>query len=129
MKDKDTYLKTSRDLAMKAQNREKSVTHKAENVDGSKASLTINNYLGGNYYFTSDEVRLRNGTLFLVEAKNTKEDRLPSLEDIKDGLIRMILFTNLEKVSIKSKVYQVVPLLKLTSKKNLNIGKRDIRYT
>jgi hypothetical protein len=125
MKDKSTYLKTSRRLAKSAQGREKSITHQAENVDGSKASLTISNYLGGNYYFTSDEVRLRNGTMFLVEAKHTKEGRLPSLEDIKDGLIRMILFTNLEKVSIKSKIYRVVPLLKLTSKEKFNLGKRD----
>ncbi len=125
MKDKEMFLKTSRALAVMAQSRERSVTHKAESVDGSKSSLTISNYLGGNYYFTSDEARLRKGRLFLVEAKNTKENRLPNREDIKDGLIRMILFTNLEKVSIKSKVYPITPLLKLTSKKKFVIGKRD----
>ena len=81
--------------------------------------------LGCNYYFTSDEVRVRKGTLYLVEAKNTKEDRLPSLEDIKDGLIRMVLFTNLEQVAIKGKVYPIMPVLKLTSAKRPIISKRD----
>ena len=37
----------------------------------------------------------------------------------------MILFTNLEKVSVKSKVYTAISLLKLTSKKKLIVGKRD----
>ena len=40
---------------------------------------------------------------------------MPSLEDIKDGLLKMILFTNLEDVKIDSKKYNPVAVLKLTT--------------
>ena len=53
----------------------------------------------------------------MVEAKNTKDTGLPNLEDIKDGLLRMILFTNLEEATIKGKDYKITALLKLTSLK------------
>jgi len=47
------------------------------------------------------------------------------LEDIKDGLLKMILFTNLEDVKIDGKNYNPKPVLKLTVEnhfdlKNLN---------
>lgn len=126
MKDKDTFLKTSRNLAKMAQRRESLLTHKAELVDGTKASLTISNYLGGNYYFTSDEVRVKNNKLFLVEAKNTKKGILPHVEDIKDGLLRMILFTNLEEVKVQKDSYiNIIPVLKLTSVNESVLGKRE----
>lgn len=126
MKDKKTFLKTSRDSSLKAQIRESSVTHLAELVDGSKATLTISNYLGGNYYFTSDEVHIKKGKIFLTEAKNTKDGRLPSLEDIKDGLLKMILFTNLENVEIDGKRYSKVARLKLTSASSSELGKSEL---
>ena len=39
---------------------------------------------------------------------------LPSIGDIKDGLVKMILFTNLEDVKIGDKNYNAKPVLKLT---------------
>jgi len=36
------------------------------------------------------------------------------LEDIKDGLLKMILFTNLEDVKIDDRNYNPKPVLKLT---------------
>lgn len=44
-----------------------------------------------------------------------------SLEDIKDGLLKMILFTNLEDVKIDSKKYNSIAVLKLTIKNYFNI--------
>lgn len=116
MKDKDAFLASSRLLAKNAQSRESHYTHLAEKVlAGAKASLTISNYLGGYYYFTSDEARVNGNNVYLVEAKNTGGDKqLPSSGDIKDGLLKMILFTNLEEVMIGKKPYTSTPVLKLT---------------
>jgi hypothetical protein len=57
----------------------------------------------------------------LIEAKHTKEDKFPSAGDIKDGLLKMILFTNLEELKINDKNYNPVPILKLTTGENFNI--------
>ena len=42
------------------------------------------------------------------------------MEDIKDGLLKMILFTNLEDVKIDSKKYNSIAVLKLTVKDHFN---------
>lgn len=117
MKDKETFITSSRQLAQNAQMRESKVTHSAEKIiAGIKAKLTISNYLGGYYYFTVDEARIDGNNVYLVEAKNTQSDKgLPSINDIKDGLLKMILFTNLEEVMMGRKPCIPVPVLKLTS--------------
>ena len=50
---------------------------------------------------------------------------MPILEnflfDIKDGLLRMILFTNLENVEIRGKRYNPIPVLKLTTAKKFKL--------
>lgn len=124
---KKSFMNLSRDLAKKAQNRESLITQPKEFVEGSKAKLTIKNYLGGNYYFTADEVRIENNNIYLVECKHSCRNKLPSLDDIKDGLLKMILFTNLRTVCINNKRYNSIPILKLTSENNLNINHLDPR--
>jgi len=114
-KGKDAFMKLSRNLAEMAQKRESVTVQPKEHPDGIKGTITITNYLGGNYYFTSDEVELHNREVYLIEAKHTKEDKLPSLLDIKDGLLKMILFTNLEDVKIDGKKFTPLPILKLTT--------------
>ncbi|NLI97037.1 hypothetical protein GX441_00060 [bacterium] len=52
----------------------------------------------------------------LVEAKHSETNTLPSVDDIKDGLVKMILFTNLENVKVAGKSYSLVAVLKLTTK-------------
>lgn len=47
--------------------------------------------------------------------KHTKTAKLPSHDDIKDGLLRMILLTNLENVRIGETKYNPRPILKLTT--------------
>jgi len=54
-----------------------------------------------------------------------------SPEDIKDGLIKMILFSNLKEVKIGDKEYTPLPILKLTSNtsfsaNNLSSSKIDL---
>jgi hypothetical protein len=55
--------------------------------------------------------------LFLIESKHSKSSKLPSIGDIKDGLLKMMLYTNLENVSIDDKLFDRLPVLRLTSEK------------
>jgi len=114
---KETFMTLSRDLAKKAQSRESKTTQPKERLSGIKAALTIKNYLGGYYFFTCDEVSTLGTKIYLVEGKHSKQNLIPSLEDIKDGLIKMILLTNLKEVKVGNMEYSGVPILKLTSSK------------
>jgi hypothetical protein len=122
LKGKESFMNLSRDLAQKAQAREKDTTQPKELLDGTKATLTIKNYLGGFYYFTCDEARLINNSIYLIEGKHSRGSIIPSTEDIKDGLMKMILFSNLKEVKINDKQYSPLPILKLTSDKDFSIG-------
>lgn len=114
-RNKENFIKLSRKLAHGAQLRESITVQPKEYLTGSKAAITIKNYLGGYYYFTADEVEIVGNNLFLVEGKHTKSSILPSEGDIKDALIKMILFTNLENVVVNGVRYNPVPVLKLTT--------------
>lgn len=120
LKGKDEFLKLSRTLAEKAQKRERLTIQPKENLVGTKAIITIQNYLGGYYYFTCDEVEIEKNNVFLIEGKHSKTDSLPSLEDIKDGLLKMFLFTNLEYVKIGCKKFKPIAVLKLTGSNRFN---------
>ena len=112
---KDTFMKLSRQLAEKAQKTESITDQPKEKLSGTKSTITITNYLGGNYYFTCDETETHGNDIWLIDAKHTKTDTLPSLGDIKDGLFKMMLFTNLQNVKIDGKNFNPVPVLKLTT--------------
>jgi hypothetical protein len=120
---KEIFMKLSRELAQKAQQREGITLQPKEKIDGTKAIITIQNYLGGYYYFTSDEIRIDEDNIYLIEAKHTKGNKLPSIGDIKDGLIKMILFSNLKEVEIDNQAYNPIPVLKLTTGENFDINK------
>jgi len=130
LKGKNEFMKLSRMLAEKAQKRERLTIQPKEHLTGKKAIITIQNYLGGYYYFTSDEARTKGNEVFLIEGKHSKNNSLPGLEDIKDGLLKMILFTNLEDVRIGNKKYNPVAVLKLTvenhfSESNLSDSQKE----
>jgi len=120
LKGKEEFMNLSRVLAEKAQRRERLTVQPKENLSGTKAIITIQNYLGGLYYFTVDEVEVRNNNIFLIEGKHSKTNSLPSLEDIKDGLLKMILFTNLEDVKADGEKYKPIAVLKLTVENHFN---------
>lgn len=121
LKGKETFMNLSRRLAEKAQKIERVTIQPKEHLTGIKATLTVKNYLGGFYYFTCDEVEIHGDDLYLIEGKHSKGKELPSLEDIKDGLLRMILFSNLENVEIEGKHYNPIPILNLTTAKKIDI--------
>lgn len=116
-KNKEIFMLSSRDLAQQAQMRESRTTQPKEKISGEKGMISIKNYLGGWYYLTVDEIVLENNIAYLMECKHSTKKTLPSLTDIKDGLIKMVLFSNLENVSIEDKTYIPRAVLKLTSTK------------
>ena len=118
-------MKTSRLKAQEAQNRNADQPKKL--YQHYKATITIENYLGGKYYFTTDEIRIEKDKIYLIESKHSKNSILPSIGDIKDGLLKMILYTNLKNVSINDNNYTAIPVLKLTSSKlPTDISKSEI---
>ncbi|MDR3049466.1 MAG: hypothetical protein LBV16_06505 [Elusimicrobiota bacterium] len=117
-KDVDEFMEFSRGKAKKAQNREMLTTQPKENLNSAtKAKITITNYLGGQYYFTVDEVEIKSNEVMLIESKHTKNSILPSISDIKDGLLKMILYANLDNVCFNNKNMKSKAVLRLTAKK------------
>lgn len=112
----DDFMATSRLKAKQAQNRERLTFQPKEFlITQTKATITIKNYLGGLYFWTTDEIKLERGKLFLIESKHSKNSKLPSIGDIKDGLLKMILYSNLENIKVNDEKYSHLPVLKLTS--------------
>lgn len=112
----EKFQSNSRELALSAQNREYLTTQPKENVIEDKATITIKNYLGGYYYFTVDEALLTGKHLFLVEKKHSEKSLIPSIADIKDGLVKMMLYTNFSDIHVAGVHFSHHPTLGLTSK-------------
>lgn len=112
------FMKFSREKAAKAQDREIKVLQPKESLNTlTKAKITITNYLGGEYFFTVDEVALVKSNLFLIEDKHSSGSILPSKSDIKDGLLKMILYSNLCETYVNDKKVDCKAVLRLTSTK------------
>lgn len=112
----EEFMQTSRRKAKEAQNRERLTMQPKEALSTeTKATITIKNYLGGLYYLTTDEIKITKKKLYLIEAKHSSKSKLPSISDIKDGLLKMILYCNIKNVSIDNKAFTAIPILKLTS--------------
>lgn len=100
--------------------RETQTSHELEYLsDGMKASFEIENYLGGVYYLTADEVIKddTNDIYIIQESKNSSGGFLPGLSDIKDGLFKLILFANLHHLMLGSVSVEFRTRLKLTGKR------------
>ncbi len=116
--DVSLFMQFSRDKAEQAQSREFVTTQPKENLGSlSKAKITITNFLGGQYFFTVDEVLIESNTVNLIESKHSIKSILPSRGDIKDGLLKMILYCNLTEVTVNSEKMNCKSVLKLTSLK------------
>lgn len=112
----ENFMNSSRERAHRAQVRESITTQPKEFLETvSKGTITITNYLGGKYFLTTDQVEINNDQLFLIESKNSRNKILPSITDIKDGLVKMVLYANLAEVSINSIQFKPKPVLRLTS--------------
>lgn len=122
--DYSNFLAVSRTNAKRAQHRETQTVQPKEYVNSDeKAEITIENFLKGVYYFTADEARFLEDVLLIIEAKHSKNSGLPSHGDIIDGVMKMILFSNLEKVTINGRCYSHQAILKLTCNNGIKISK------
>ena len=110
------FKKFSRIQAQQAQAREATTIQPKERVAHKKARVDIYNYLGGVYHFTCDEVWWEGDTLYIAEAKHTSRSWFPSSGDIKDALLKMILWANLSAVRVNGRsVSRYIPVLKITA--------------
>jgi hypothetical protein len=50
-----------------------------------------------------------------MECKNSNKSILPSVDDIKDGLLKMILFSNIDKLFVNDRKVNFQSLLRITS--------------
>lgn len=116
--DVSLFMNFSRGKAEKAQAREFVTFQPKESLGSiSKAKITITNYLGGQYFLTVDEIISTEDKVFLIEGKHSKNAILPSKGDIKDGLLKMILYSNLSEVTVDGKPLKSEAVLSLTSSK------------
>lgn len=112
------FMEFSRQKAKDAQSREFVTLQPKEILETlTKAKITITNYLGGQYFLTVDEIRIDKKDVYLIEGKHSKSSILPSKSDIKDGLLKMILYTNLKNTEVNGKPKNAIPVLLLTSSK------------
>lgn len=123
----EIFREASRTRGMRAQFRESRTVQPKEFLDGEKATITITNFYKGFYPFTVDEAFLNGTDLYLVEAKHTSYGTLPSLEDIKDGVLKMIIFSNLDTVTVDGFSYNSVPALKLTTASQISYNDLDVK--
>ena len=113
---RDISLRGSKSASL----RETMTDHQLEYLaDGTKATFEITNYLGGTYYLTADEVVYdeTDDEFIIQESKNSSKGFLPSLSDIKDGLFKLILYSNLHYLKLDSKSVNFKTRLKLTGKR------------
>jgi len=117
-KNVEKFMQFSREKAEKAQSREIVTTQPKECLTTfTKAKITITNYLGGQYFFTADEIFIDKNVVYIIEDKHSRDSILPSTSDIKDGLLKMILYSNLSEVKVNGKKMKSTAILNLTSPK------------
>lgn len=98
-----------------AQNREALTIHDLEVLNqGHNAKFYIENYLGGIYYLTCDEIFIENNKFIIQESKNSSKGKFPAENDIKDGLFKLILFSNMKNLEYRKEEVDFTTRLKLT---------------
>jgi hypothetical protein len=99
----------------RASARELVTRHRYEHLNEvAKGQFEIKNYLGGIYHLTADEIILSGDSCLIQESKNSSKGFLPSLCDIRDGLFKLILFSNLDSLVLAGKRLKFSCRLKLT---------------
>ncbi len=110
---RDVTLRMSRMAAL----RETGTYHLLEELQREtwKALIELQNNLGGVYTLTADEVYIeKDGTVIIQESKNTSEGILPSEDDIKDGLFKLILYSSIDSLQINNTPVRFATRLRLT---------------
>lgn len=114
----EKFIEFSRAKSKKAQKRESETLQPKEALSSdTKGTVTLTNALFGKYFFTVDETRVEPETVYLIEAKHSQRAKFPSENDIKDGLVKMMLYTNLTNVKVGAKKVTHKVQIRLTSAK------------
>ena len=122
-----SFMAFSRAKAKQAQNRESLTLQPKEHIGiGQKSKIIIENYLGGQYFFTIDDVLFENGILYLCESKHSKNSLLPSNDDIKDGLLKLMLYNNLSKIEAYNHFKIVLRLTSALLKDNIILPSENL---
>lgn len=112
------FAQTTLSKSQLAAKREIVTTHALEHLKNKevKGLFELTNNLGGKYYLTCDEVILKDKNhIVLQEAKNSsKGEKIPKLGDIKDGIFKLILFSQLSYITLNDKKINFFVSLKLT---------------
>ncbi|KPK90058.1 hypothetical protein AMJ80_08935 [bacterium SM23_31] len=111
------FKNLSRKLAAEAQKRELQTLQPKESLIEGKATITLQNFLGGFYFLTVDEFRIIGDTIFLFEKKHSDKKLIPSANDVKDSFIKMALFTNITDLVHDARPLNYKPIVGLTSEK------------
>ncbi len=120
----DKFKAYTLNKSLAAAHRESKTTHKFEYLaDGYKGIFFLSNYLGGVYHLTADEVYEEGDTFIIQESKNVNNKKMPSVDDIKDGLFKLMLFSNLESLFLDNAEVKFTTRLKITGsvKGSLNL--------
>ena len=91
-KDSKQFLKDCEEASKGAQNRETVSDHVLEDVPGNKGKINIDFGESRKLYLTSDSMVLEKGTVTLLEGKNTSSGKYPVMGDVKDALIKLMIF-------------------------------------
>jgi len=115
--DYDRDLKMRYELAKKAALRETQTVHENERLNSKfKGFLNISDCLGGQYYLTCDEIfEIGENKYLIQESKNSTSEVLPTVAEIKEVLLKMYLFSNIDEIRLKRKKVDANFRIKLTS--------------
>ncbi len=117
--DLEKFRTLSLDKSLRSAQHEVQTVHTQERLStGNKALFCIRNNLGGIYHLTADEVLFTaNNKIVIRECKHTSRHILPSLNDIKDGLFKLLLFSRLVNLRVANNSVTAECELRLTSDK------------
>jgi len=115
--DYDRDLKMRYKTAKEAALRETLTVHENEKLNSkSKGFLDIRDFYGGRYYLTCDEVfEIGENKYLIQESKNSTREVLPKVTEIKEALLKMYLFSNINEMRLKRKKVNINYRIKLTS--------------
>lgn len=115
----ESFRNVSLARSKSAAQRETLVDHLKEFLaDGDKAYFEVANFLGGEYHLTADEVYEDGSKLVVQESKNAPNSKLPTPNDIKDGLLKLILYSNMDELFMDGRKVDFTTQLKLTGRMN-----------
>ncbi|MCS6959080.1 MAG: hypothetical protein RMK91_03425 [Pseudanabaenaceae cyanobacterium SKYGB_i_bin29] len=117
--DLEKYAKKSSDDSSSAAEREVRTEHNLEKVQAgtAKGLLEIRDCSRGVYYLTADEIIFGNGDEVIIqESKNTTKSYILAWDDIKDGLFKLLLYSQLQELQIEKRSLTHCARLRLTGK-------------